>query len=114
MGELRDSRLPNRARCHRLLETHLNWLDVDRIETGHMIAIMLYDKWQVTQEDGKLPGYKSLEQCHDESRNMARWNTGYHADLSWAIVLPNSTRLGDRARDESDRRWTISWASTSA
>ena len=96
-----------RAECHRLLETHLNWLDVGRIEhtTGHMIeTVMLYDKWQVTHcwmchitEARKLPGYKSLEHHVRQVMNpvtMARWNGGYHADLSWAIVLPNGSRLG--------------------
>ena len=91
---------------HRLLSMHLNWLEADPIPhtTGHMIeTIMLMQQWQVTHrwmyhtsEDEKIPGYKSLENHVRQVMNsitMPRWNDGYHADLCWAVVLPNGSQL---------------------
>ena len=103
--EINVYELKNEARL-RLLSTHLNWLEADPLPhtTGHMIeTIMLMQQWQVTHrwmyritEDGKIPGYKSLENHVRQVMNsitVARWNDGYHADLCWSVVLPNGSQL---------------------
>lgn len=101
----------------RLWTIHEKWLHTELPEhtSGHIIEVMvLADRWQMTHhwtyrltESGQMPGVKSLENHVRQVMNyvtVARWNEGYHDDLTWAVKLHTGNQFGGELEIEHETR----------
>ena len=103
--------------AHRALSMHIQWLDETHLPetSGHALeTLMLWEQWRLTHhwlyrisDSGQIPGYKSLEHHIAQVMNpvtLARWNDGYHAELSWSVTLPTGNVLGGEIAVEHEAK----------